>query len=146
MPTRKADRLRGLSRKRAADAPDYVFIEVTSATRANGQRWSVHALNVYSDGSGTVQALAYCGNVGNAKARTDAVALGQFETGSAQATCPRGTQVGYGGFKKQAGTPGQVDLNAIERSGERRLRVTGTERFYLSPGDTTGLTAIAYCR
>ena len=136
----------GFRAKRAADAPDYVFIEVTSAIRAKGQRWTVHAINVYSDGSGTVEALAYCGNVGKAKARTDTVALGQFETGSAQATCPRGTQVGYGGFKKQAGTPGQVDLNAIERSDQRRLRVTGTERFYLSPGDTTGLTAIAYCR
>lgn len=136
----------GFRAKRAADAPDYVFIEVTSATRANGQRWRVHAFNVYSDGSGTVEALAYCGNVGNARARTDTVELGQFETGSARATCPRGTQVGYGGFKKQAGTPGQVDLNAIERTGKRRLRITGTERSYLSPGTTTGLTAIAYCR
>ena len=136
----------GFRAKRDADAPDYVFIEVTSATRAKGQRWRVHALNVYTDGSGTVEALAYCGNVGKTKARTDTVALGQFETGSAEATCPRGTQVGYGGFKKQAGTPGEVNLNAIKRRDERRLRVTGTERFYLSLGDTTGLTAIAYCR
>lgn len=136
----------GFRAKRDADAPNYVFIEVIAATRAHGQRWSVHALNVSPDGAGTVEALAYCGNVNNAKPQTDTVALGQFGTGTAQATCPLGTQVGFGGFKKEAGTPGQVDLNAIERSGERRLRVTGTERFYLSPGDTTGLTAIAYCR
>ncbi len=136
----------GFRATRDAGAPDYVVIEVTSAIRASGQRWMVHALNVYSDGSGTVEALAYCGNVGNAEARTSTVALGQFQTGTAQATCPSGTHVGYGGFTKQAGTAGQVDLNAIESSGESRLRVTATERFYLSPGDTTGLTAIAYCR
>ncbi len=136
----------GFRATRDADAPAYVVIEVTSATRANGQRWRVHAINVYSDGAGTVQALAYCGKVGKAKALTGTVALGQFKTGTAVATCPRGTRVGYGGFIKQAGTPGQVNLNALQGSGERRLRVTGTERFYLSPGDTTGLTAIAYCR
>ena len=146
MPARRADRLRGLSgAKRDADAPGYVFIEVTSATRAKGQRWSVHARNVYSDGSGTVQALAYCGNVGKAKARRTR-SRRSIRDRQRRGHVPRGTQVGYGGFKKQVGTPGQVDLNAIERSGERRLRVTGTERFYLSPGDTTGLTAIAYCR
>jgi hypothetical protein len=136
----------GFRAKPDADAPGYVVIEVTSATRASGQRWRVHALNVFPDAAGTVEALAYCGKVDSAKARTGTVALGQFETGTAQATCPRGTQVGFGGFKKQAGTPGQVNMNAIESSGGRSLRVTGTERFYLSPGDTTGLTAIAYCR
>ena len=37
-------------------------------------------------------------------------------------------------------------MNALKRSGDRRLRVTGTEGFYLNPTDTMGLKAIAYCR
>jgi hypothetical protein len=136
----------GFRAERDAGAPDYVFIYVTSAMRTHGRSWTVRALNTNSDGSGTVEALAYCGHVDKTEARTDTIALGQFETGSAHATCPRGTKVRYGGFQKQPGTPGRAELNAIKRSDSRHLRVTGTEGFYLTPGDTMGLTAIAYCR
>ena len=135
----------GFRAERDSDAPDYVFIYVTSAMRAKGQRWRVHALNTNTDGSGTVEALAYCGKVGKSTARTDEVALGQFETGSAEANCQRGTTVRYGGFEQVPGTPGRLELNAIHRSGRRSLRVTATEGFYLNPGDTMGLRAIAYC-
>jgi hypothetical protein len=136
----------GFRGERDASAPNYVFINVVAALRTNGRSWTVRALNVYSDGSGTVEALAYCGKVGKTKTRTGTMPLGQFETGTAKAVCPRGTKVRYGGFKRQPGTPGRVDLNAIKRSGDRRLRVTGTEGFYLLPQDEMGLTAIAYCR
>jgi hypothetical protein len=136
----------GFRAKRDPNAPDYVFIYVTSAMRTHGRSWTVHALNSTPDGSGTVEALAYCGDVGAIHARTDTIGLGQFEVGSAEATCPRGTKVRYGGFQRRPGTPGRLELNALKRSGERHLRVTGTEGFYLSPGDEMGLTAIAYCR
>ena len=135
----------GFRARRNAGAPDYVFLEVDSAKRVKGQRWRVHAFNVSSDGSGTVQALAYCGKVRKTQARTATTALGQFETGSAEAKCRRGATVRYWGFEWTPDTPGEIALNAIKRSAPRRLRVTATERFYLSPGTTTGLTAIAYC-
>jgi hypothetical protein len=136
----------GFRAERDKAAPDYVFIYVTSARRTGGRSWTVTALNSSTGGSGTVEALAYCGDVGRTESRTDTVGLGQFETGSADATCPRGTKVRYGGFKQQAGTPGRMELNAIKRSGDRDLRVTATEGFYLNPQDKMGLVAIAYCR
>jgi hypothetical protein len=136
----------GFRAERDPGVPDYVFIYVTTAMRTHGRTWTVHALNSSTDGSGTVEALAYCGDVRPTEARTDTIGLGQFETGSAEATCPRGTKARYGGFQRRPGTPGRLELNALKRSGERRLRVTGTEGFYLTPGDEMGLTAIAYCR
>jgi len=136
----------GFRAKRDPTAPDYVFIYVTAALRTGARSWTVRALDSNTEGSGTVEALAYCGDAGRTQARTDTVALGQFETGTAEATCPRGTKARYGGFQRQPGTPGRMELNALKRSGDRRLRVTGTEGFYLNPTDAMGLTAIAYCR
>jgi hypothetical protein len=134
----------GFQAKRDPGAPSYVFVEVNSAKRVKGEGWRVHAFNVSSDGSGTVQALAYCAKVGKTEARTATTELGQFETGSAVAKCPRGETVRYGGFEHTPGTVGDIGFNALERTAPRRLRVTATERYYISP-DTTGLTAIAYC-
>jgi hypothetical protein len=134
----------GFRAKRDPGAPSNVFIEVDSAKRVKGERWRVHAFNVYSEGPGTVQALAYCAKVGRAEPRTATAALGQFETGSAVAKCPRDKTARYGGFEHTPGTGGEIGFNAIEHTAPRRLRVTATERFYVSP-DTAGLTAIAYC-
>ena len=129
-------------REDAFSAPS-VF--VTAARRSGARGWTVEGSNA-GDLPGELEALAYCGKVGRTKARTDTISLGQFELGSAEAVCPLGTKVRYGGFEKMAGTPGRVELHALERTGGRRLRVTASEGFYLTPGDEMGLTAIAYCR
>lgn len=134
----------GFQAKRDPGAPSDVFVEVNSAKRVKGEGWRVHAFNVSSDGSGMVQAQAYCAKVGRTETRTATAELGQFETGSAVAECPRGETVRYGGFEHTPGTVGDIGFNALERTAPRRLRVTATERFYVSP-DMTGLTAIAYC-
>jgi hypothetical protein len=118
---------------------------VTAARRTGARGWTVEGSNA-GDLAGELEALAYCGKTGKTKARTETIGLGQFELGSAEASCPRGTHVRYGGFEKVAGTPGRVELHAMERKGGRRLRVTASEGSYLSPGDEMGLTAIAYCR
>jgi hypothetical protein len=134
----------GFKANRAPGSPSYVFIEVNSAKRVKDEGWRVHAFNVYTDGPGKVKALAYCAKVGKTEARTAKVALGQFETGSAVAKCPTGETVRYGGFEHTPGTVGDIGFNALDRTTPRRLKVTATERYYISP-DTTGLTAIAYC-
>jgi hypothetical protein len=129
-------------REDAFSAPS-VF--VTAARRTGARAWTVEGSNA-GDLPGELRALAYCGKTGKTQTHTDTINLGQFELGSAEAVCPRGTKVRYGGFEKVAGTPGRVELHALERRGGRRLRVTASEGFYLLPGDEMGLTAIAYCR
>ena len=130
---------------RSLDVPDNPFVVPTAAKRVGDRRWRVEGTNI-ADGpedAGKLTALAYCGDVGRTKKRTETATKAAFEFDTAEARCPRGTKLRYGGF--DGTNPEEMLavslLTAFHRVNNRTFRAGHVA--FAGPAD---LTAIAYCR
>jgi hypothetical protein len=130
---------------RPSDAPDNPIVFPTAAKRTGPRDWTVEGTNLADgpDDAGDLTALAYCGDVESTQKRTATTSTDAFDVGVADARCPRGTKLRYGGFD---GTNPQeavalTFLNAFHRLNNRTFRAS-----HLAFAGAADLTAIAYCR
>jgi len=122
-------------------------IDIMGLRRTSNRTWEVSVINATTSGQVAVTAIALCGKASAPKSATATEMVPAFNgTKDATATCPKGTEVAFGGFQ------GDYDdlsgrnafILSFYRSSKRAITVHGGQN-YLGGTAASKLQAFAYC-